>query len=267
MTPPDSSDRLDRTDGLEIFGGDAAGYHSGRIGYPAEMYDALMARTVPRPDVLEIGAGSGIATEELLSRDPASLTVVEPAAELIGFIRDRLRDPRLRFVTGPFPGPEPSGTYDLAVCAAAFHWLDPQAALARVLQLLRPGGVWAMWWNSYRNVGIGDPLSDAIVPLLDGIAMPPSEGPTRHYSLDRALHENTLREAGFGDIEHQVYRRERILDTTAVLALYRSYSYVRLLSDERRDRLLDGIAHIVEREFGGQVPNIVLTASYSAVAG
>ncbi|MEO6388150.1 MAG: class I SAM-dependent methyltransferase [Croceibacterium sp.] len=267
MTDNASAQRLERSSGCDIFGDDAAGYHAGRIGYPDELYDAVLGRVKAHPDILEIGAGTGLATEALLARSPQSMTVVEPSHKLIAFMSERLHGPGLQFIAGPFPDVKITGHYDLAVCAAAFHWLDPQAALARVKALLRPGGVWAMWWNSYRNAGIGDRLSDAVVPLLEGIALPPSEGPTGHYSLDTALHKKTLEDAGFGAVAHHVFRRERQLSVAEAVALYRSYSFIRLLPDKRRSEFLGNLAALVEDEFGGSAPNIVLTVGYSAQLG
>ncbi len=255
---------LSRESGRAIFGVDAAGYHAGRIGYPADLYDDIYAMLPGDPRVLEIGAGTGLVTEELLSRRLASLVVVEPAEELVAFIRDRLRDDRLALVTSGFVEAPLHGPFDLIVCAAAFHWLDPEAALARVRALLRPGGIWAMWWNSYRNYGVGDPLADAITPLLESIALPPSDSLTGHYSLNAELHTRTLSAAGFRNIRHQVFRRERVLNRAEVRSLFDSYSYVRLLPPAQREDLLDRIDAIVADQFGGQAPNVVLTAYYSA---
>src|SRR5438270_456295 len=148
--------------------------------------------------------------------------------------------------------------------AAAFHWMEPVPALTRVRQLLMPGGLWAMWWHSYRNPGMGDELADLISPLLGDIPLPPSASIDRHYSLDEELHRQLLLEAGFHSIEYRLYRSERELTTEAVVALYRSYSFVRLLEPERRARLLDDIAELVEGLFLGRAPNIVLTPLYFA---
>ena len=264
MTTNVSNRRLSRSSGQDIFGIDATGYHAGRIGYPDALYDALWARCDGQPDVLEIGAGTGLATEAVLDRSPRSLTVIEPSASLVAFTAERLRAPQLRFVVGSFPDADLTGPFDLAVCAAAFHWLEPQPALARVRRLLRPDGLWAMWWNGYRNVGIGDPLSDAVTPLLDGMAMPPSEGGEGHYSLNKALHTRTLVDAGFDGVECHQYRRERHLRTDQVLALYQSYSYIRMLPAEQRQKFLARLEALVNRDFGGLAPNTVLTTCYSA---
>jgi len=264
MTNPDVFVQLSRESGRAAFGTDAAGYHAARSGYPAALYDRLFRDLPPQARVLEIGAGTGLVTEELVSRDIRTLTVVESDPALVRFMESRLVDPRLAFVTAAFPDVTVDGPFELIACAAAFHWMDPVAALARIRDLLAPGGTWAMWWNSYRNAGRGDALSDAVTPLLAGVALPPSDSLDGHYSLDEAFHRRSLTEAGFTTVNYILYRTERELSTSQVIALYQSYSYIRLLDDDRRARFLDGLADIVETSFGGLAPNLILTPLYLA---
>lgn len=267
MTSEHPVEQLAKAAGRSVFGTDPDGYHAGRVGYPDDLYDGLFARCAANPDILEIAAGTGLATEALLARNPASLLLVEADPELAVYLAKRFADPRVRIVNGAFPDTPFDGKFDLAITAAAFHWMEPSAALARVRQVLRPGGVWSMWWNSYRNPGIGDVFADATVPLLDGIALPPSMTSTQHYSLDIALHTQTLLDAGFIDIQHHVYRLERVLDAAQVRALYASYSFVRALPENQRIALLDRLTNLVETEFAGKAPNFILTAAYSATTG
>lgn len=262
MNDPNSG-QLEREAGRAIFGADAAGYHAGRIGYPDELYDIVFANLPAEPDVLEIGTGTGLVTQALLERGVRTLVAVEPSAELVAYTRARLPDPRLTLITAPFPDVAIADRFDLAVCAAAFHWMDPDAALARVKTLLRPGGRWAVWWNSYRNHGVGDALADRITPLLEGIALPPSDRPHGHYALDVAHHLGLLERAGFTDVRSYVFRRERTMSAAQVRALYESYSYIRLLPDDQRRALIDRIVMIVEDEFTGEAPNVTLTGLYT----
>lgn len=261
---PYAPEQLSRESGRAAFGTDAAGYHAARSGYPPGLYAYVLEHIPSRPRVLEIGAGTGLVTEELLRREVAALTVVEPDAALVAFIAGRLPDPRLTLVNAAFPDKHIAGPFDLIVCAAAFHWMEPVAALARVRDLLVPGGTWAMWWNSYRNTGRGDALSDAVTPLLEGIALPPSDSLHGHYSLDETLHRATLTKAGFERVDYQLFQTERMLSTAQVLALYQTYSYIRLLDPDRRARFLDALAEIVETRFGGLAPNLILTPLYRA---
>lgn len=257
---------LSREAGGTVFGLDAEGYHSVRLPYPPELYDELFGRIPPAPRVLEIGAGTGLATQALLARGASAVTAVEPDAALVDFTAKRLNDARLTMVHDDFLGAHIDGHFDLIACAAAFHWLEPKGALEKIRELLAPGGVWAMWWHSYRNPGMGDELADQISPLLEGVALPPSNTLERHYSLDEQMHRRELRQAGFPQIEHRVYRSEHELTTEAVVALYKSYSFVRVLPTDRRERFLDDLAELVERRFGGRACNLVLTALYFASA-
>lgn len=255
---------LDREVGEIAFGLDPEGYHAARLPYPNELYDELFARVPPRADVLEIAAGTGLVTQELLSRDVSSVTAIEPNHALATFTRRRLNDPRLSIVEAPFPAATVKGPFHLIACAAAFHWMEPVAALAKVRELLKPNGVWAMWWHTYRNPGMGDELADQISPLLRDVPLPPSTDLHRHYSLDEELHRRMLSDAGFMCVEYRLFRSERELTTEGVLALYRSYSFVRLLAAARRTQLLEEIAELVERRFRGRAPNLVLTPIYFA---
>lgn len=255
---------LDRSAGRSAFGTDAAGYHAGRIGYPDALFDAVFTSLPAHPRILEIGAGTGLATQAILALGPGELVVVEPDAALVDYLAGRFTDSRIKLINAAFPEARVEGPFDLIVCAAAFHWMEPDAALARVNQLLRPGGVWAMWWNSYRNPGHGDALAQAISPLLTDIALPPSEGPDGHYSLDLELHQRKLRSAGFVDISHQLFRLDRTLSADETRALYASYSYVRALPDRERNALLDAIGQLVDRDYSGHAPNVVLTSLFWA---
>jgi SAM-dependent methyltransferase len=262
--PEQSHLSLERGVGGRAFGLDPEGYHAARLPYPHALYDELFSRISRTPSILEIGAGTGLVTQALLARDVSAVTAIEPDAALAAFTRRRLADPRLSIVEATFPDVPVEGPFDLIACAAAFHWLDADHALARVRGLLMPSGLWAMWWHSYRNPGMGDELADAISPLLEGIALPPSMSSDRHYSLDEARHRNVLTEAGFRSIGYRLYRTERELTTDAAVSLYKSYSFVRLLPPERRAQFLESLAELVETRFGGKAPNLVLTPLYFA---
>jgi SAM-dependent methyltransferase len=39
--------------------------------------------------------------------------------------------------------------YDLVSYAQSFHWTDPDLALAEAFRVLKPGGLFAAWWNRH----------------------------------------------------------------------------------------------------------------------
>lgn len=264
----ESSRRLPLAVGRAIFGSDAAGYQSARLGYPPELYAPIAVRgNGAVRSILEIGPGTGLATSDLLARlDPERLLAVEVDPVLAAHLAETVPYPRLETCQAGFLDAEIAGQFDLACCAAAFHWLDPEPAFRRLRQLLKPGATLALWRNVYRQTGIGDLFADAVTKLLTDIVLPPSEGSLGHYSLDVEFHRTAVEGAGFEAIASHIYRRERVLTTQEVRALYASYSYVRALDDAERERLLDSIASLADRRFTGQVPNVTMTALYLAAA-
>lgn len=259
------SPRLSRESGRNIFGADAAGYDAARPGYPAELYETIAAYAgSPFQAIGEIGPGTGLATSALLEFEPQRYVAFEPDAALTEYLRGRFET--IEVVNDDFCAAEVEGPFDLIGAASCFHWLDPEIAMTKAQSLLRPKGTLAIWWNVYREAGIGDAFADAMVPLLADIPLPPSEGKGRHYSFDRELHEGGLAAAGFTRIEHHVFRRERTLTTEQARALYASFSLVRHLSEERQTALLDAIGELVETRFAGVAPHVLLSPLYLATA-
>nr|WP_295661995.1 methyltransferase domain-containing protein [Polymorphobacter sp.] len=259
-----------RHEGRALFGNDARGYDAARLGYPAELYDAVEGRTggLVGQTVFEVGPGTGLVTRELLRRGVDRLVAIEPdvtlARELPSFAGG---GDALVVVNAAFEDAALDASSFHAGCAAAsFHWLDIAPSLAKVHAALVPGGTWAMWWNSYRNPHQGDAFAFAAMPLLAGIQFPPMQTIDGHGSLDDVFWRTTLARAGFGRIDHVVIRQERTVSATAIRALYATYSFIRRLEDDARARLLDAIETLAEREFGGNVPNVVLTSSYISSA-
>ncbi len=263
---PDTPDRLLREDGRAAFGDGAAGYHAVRSGYPGELFDHLKARAAPIDAILEIGPGSGLATDALLQWPVQRYVGVESDASFVEFLQQRFPDPHVEFVCAPFPT-SLTGTFDLAVCAAAFHWLDPQASLAALHSLLRPGGLWAMWWNSYLDETPDNPFACAAMTLMRGrgVRFPPSFGVDRHVSLERDRQVALLAANRFRDTEVSQWHHRRTLDPAAAREFFASFSFVRLLPTAERQALLAALGELVAGAFGGEAEILVATTCYSAV--
>lgn len=261
-----SAPRLSRSVGGSIFGTDIGGYQAARIGYPQELYETLRARCGSSvASILEIGPGTGLATIDLVKFfSPDQLVGVEADTVLAEHLRAKTVNSVIKVVNSRFELYENDRLFDLACCAAAFHWLEPDVTFCRLRQMVRPGGTVALWWNSYRQAGVGDAFADVVTPLLSKTALAPSEGKNGHYSLDRLLHETAMKKAGLTNIVSHIFSRERTLTTKQIVDLYASYSYVRALPSEDRKKLLLSIAKIADDNFLGQIPNTVWTAIYLA---
>lgn len=123
------------------FGGEASAYDVHRPRYPDGMIDELL--TGGARQVLDVGAGTGIASQQFAERG-ADVLAVEPDARMAAVAR--LKAIPVELAT--FERWEPAGrTFDLVVFAASFHWVDPMVALPKVRTVLRARGRLALLWN------------------------------------------------------------------------------------------------------------------------
>ena len=106
-------------------------------------YYPLILNAVPdgARRALDVGCGEGTLARELRRRVPdvTGIDLDETSIELAGAqnANDRIRYVRGDFLTYPF---EP-GSFNVVTTVAALHHMDVTAALGRVRDLLKPGGV------------------------------------------------------------------------------------------------------------------------------
>jgi SAM-dependent methyltransferase len=143
----------------------AAAYEAGRPGYPAPAVDLVVQRlgVGPRRVVVDVGAGTGKLTRELVARG-AEVVAVEPLEGMRQELRVTVPSSRLRILEGSAEElPLDDGTVDGATVAQAFHWFDGEAALAELHRVLRPSSWLAIVFN---RRDLDTPVQAAIDELL-----------------------------------------------------------------------------------------------------
>lgn len=89
---------------------------------------------------LDVGCGEGMLARQLACRVPQVVGIDQDAAS-IELARRQGPDGRAEFVRGDFLAhPFPPASFGLITCVAALHHMDAAAALARMGELLVPGG-------------------------------------------------------------------------------------------------------------------------------
>ncbi|MCE2914861.1 MAG: class I SAM-dependent methyltransferase [Rubrivivax sp.] len=211
----------DRGGLLAIFGPKVADYVASRPDYPPALLDWLAAEGVLRQDsrVVDVGAGTGLLTRDLLARG-AQVLAVEPNVamrkacdQLLGGIAGyRSADGRAEAI------PAADASVDLVTAAQAFHWFDVPLARREFARVLVRGGAVALTWNDRRD---DDPLTQDVNAVFGRYG-----GERRDAML---AHENRNDvEAFFAPLRAQQWTGEHQhrLDEAGLLALAFSRSYM-----------------------------------------
>ncbi|WP_369391052.1 class I SAM-dependent methyltransferase [Streptomyces sp. CG1] len=131
------------------FNSAAAQYAANRPSYPPALFDAieeLAGRSLSGARVVDVGAGTGIATALLHDRG-ADVLAVEPGEGMAAEFRRGL--PQLPIVRGNGNALPVADAYaDFVTYAQAWHWTDTARSVPEALRVLRPGGALAVWWNT-----------------------------------------------------------------------------------------------------------------------
>ena len=119
-------------------------YDAARPRYPQALFEEL---PLEHADVLELGAGTGIASAELAPR-VGSLVVTDLGPRMLarGLTKHAWPGAVCRAEALPFA----AGSFHLVCGAQMWHWTTNPAA-AEVARVLRPGGRLALWWNEGRG--------------------------------------------------------------------------------------------------------------------
>ena len=222
----------------DSFGTAARVYDEHRPRYPDELIDDLLMR---RPQtVLDVGAGTGIASEQLLERG-ANVLAVEPDPRMAEIARAKA----IAVEIGTFESWDPADRrFDLVVFGQSFHWVNPDIALPKVRRLLSSGGRLALMWNRLvpthpTRIDLAEVYRDYMAPgshLVDSSSNGPID--TEHRT-DVLIPSITA--SGF-TVEERTYPRDGHYSTEQWLDLAFTYSNHLVLTAEEASELRAGLA-------------------------
>lgn len=138
-----------------------------RPSYP----DALINKIIELSDIdetsklLEIGAGSGKATELFVNKD-FNIHCIEQGVKLVeeGIKKFEASD-QVSFECVAFQDWDINeNAYDLAFSAQAFHWIPKPQGYKTLVKALKQDGQMMIFWNKYINKG--DDISNELSDLL-----------------------------------------------------------------------------------------------------
>ena len=227
-------------------------YDRVRPGYPEALVDDVVALSgiAPGGPILEIGAGTGQATEAFARRG-FRLRCLEPGAAMREVARARLaRFAHVEIQPHTFEDwPLEAGAFDLVIAAQSFHWVTPELRFTKTAAALRPAGALAVFGNTVRSEPT--PLRAALdqayarhAPALLG------RGGACWYSAGPDMVKPFDDSKLYGPVEWRRHPWSRTYAPDEYVDLMRTQSDHRLLPEAQRETLLAAVRDAIERHGG-----------------
>jgi SAM-dependent methyltransferase len=205
-------------------------YARGAIG-------SVKERTAPGGTVLDVVAGTGILSGQLV-RARLDVVAVEPVEEmLVQLVRTLPHVPALRGVVEALPLGD--GRVDTVVVGEAFHWFDVPRALSEVARVLRPGGRLTMLWNRR------DESVDWVEQFGRILVSERPEG--RPYPQRTEWAEPVAAAGGFGEHRLERFDNPRPCGPQALVDRAASTSFVAAADPAARERVLARVRELATR--------------------
>ena len=244
------------TSGWDTYNRNADAYRAVRPAYPGAVFDQIVryAGLPPTPTVLEIGAGSGQATRQMLTRG-WRVVALEPGADLAQAARTDLSDfDRVEVRTSRFEDAEVfDRSFDVITAATAWHWVDPEVGIPKAARLLRPDGTMALWWNGHVP-DTPDPRWAPIRRVYEQVA--PQLARLAPLTPDRPEYDpagELVASGRFTNVETHDFPFNVSYTTDEFLALISTYASHRTLDERVTQQLHRALADTIDTELAGTV--------------
>jgi SAM-dependent methyltransferase len=133
--------------------GNADAYEAYIGRWSRQVAEAFLAWLAPLPGLtwLDVGCGTGALTQAVLTMvDPGEVLGVDPSPDFIAAASVQMDDPRVRFAIGDARAlPVPDNAVDAVIAGLVLnHVPDPEAAVAEMVRVARPGSMVATYvWD------------------------------------------------------------------------------------------------------------------------
>jgi SAM-dependent methyltransferase len=204
--------------------------------------------------VVEVGSGTGIATQPLAERG-LRITCLEPAEPMAAIAKAKLRRfADVTHVACRFEDWEaPAGSCRAVIAANAWHWVQPDLGFRQAASVLGPSGALCILVHHVVQVG-EDGFADAWREVRRAIA-PPSEQDRRQATfMEEHQWSDDMEASGlFTHIATSRHAFTRTLDAEAFVAVGNTYRSPSRLSPDVLARLNAAEMELINSRYGGRI--------------
>ncbi len=237
----------------DTFSGVIETYEWSRPRYPAQLYHDIeaFAGLFPGASLLEVGAGTGQATELFLSKG-YHLDLLEVSDEQVSYLNHKYADDHVRARKAYFEEYDSPQKYDLIYSATAFHWVNAEIGYPKAWSMLKEGGSMAVFWQmssvTYHDKGLFVGLDEIKKKYLPDESLGfDAEG----IESVRQRRIKQIQSGGcFGMPVMKEYRWTDTYDANRYAALIDSYSDTQLLEEKPRRAYLEEIREYIAQNGG-----------------
>jgi len=229
-------------------------YDEIRPTYPAALFDDLFDLLPIRPNILEVGPGTGQATRDLLRRE-AVVHAIEIGPAMAAKLSANLPSDDLRVTIGDFERVRVADrSMDAVFSATAYHWVTPAAQLDRPATILKPRGVMAIVDLNQVDSPDDDGFFASVQPIYDRYGQGHSGPPApQRGSVNPEICQSLRQDRRFVDVEVRSYDWNQTYTSASYRKLMLSYSGTQMMAPGARQGLLDDIEAFIQERYGGQI--------------
>lgn len=213
-----------------------------RPRYSKELFTDLInyACIAPGKKVLELGPGTGQATEPILNTG-CEYHAIELGEHLYAKMKEKYGDrPNFNIINDDFItydfGEE---KYDLIYSAATIQWIPEEIAFSKTYKLLKPGGVLAMMLTRADYRSSNEELYNNIQKVYDEYFKPETE-----YEHGGFKYENAVN-YGYTDFEKREFKGQRVFTADEYAAFCGTHCDHIVLPDSCKNKFFAGIRQAV----------------------
>lgn len=232
----------------KIFDGIPDEFDKWRPRYCEELFSDLIeyAKLDPGKTVLEIGPGTGQATEPIL-RTGCSFLAIELGNNLAEFTKDKFRSyNNFQIINADFETYDFGlHQFDLVFSAAAFQWIPEKIGYPKAYDILKRNGTFAMFMMR-PDMRPGGGYTDE--PLYSKIQEVYAEYFHPEINYTCKLDYDAREKYGFVDLEYCQYHKKREYNADDYISLIGTHSDHLTLQEPNKSRFFEGIREAIISE-------------------